>query len=183
MNHHVRARALLFVFVVACGKKEAAPSDPIASSATASASASAAVVIGAPGGGNNAEPRTTLDAAEIPVPPGKSQLHVAWGVPNGTAINDDAPIAVRWQSSDGLVASPTDIKGHGKDIANGFDIPIELFAGASGGQLIGDLDLVVCDVETHSVCVPIKRRVELTFAVVKNNASGRVTLPLPKAKP
>ncbi len=174
----MRASAFFFVVLACCGKKDPTPlSDPLVASASASAAAIASVL---PGGGGE---RTKLDAAEIPVPPGKSQLHVAWGVPSGTAINDDAPIAVRWQSSDGLVAPPSDIKGHGKDIANGFDIPIELFAGASGGQLIGDLDLVVCDVETHSVCVPIKRRVELTFAVVKNNAAGRVTLPLPKAKP
>ncbi len=126
--------------------------------------------------------RPTLDAAEIAVPEGKSQLHVAWDVPKGTEINDDAPIAVRWKSSDGLASTPSDITGHGKDIANGFDIPIELFKGASGGQLIGDLDLVVCDIETHSVCVPIKRRIELTFAVGKGNAQGKVVLPLPKAK-
>ena len=117
------------------------------------------------------------------MPPGKSNLHVQWSVPDGTAINDDAPFTVRWGSSDGLVASPTDIKGHGKDVRGGFDVPIELMAGASGGQLAGDVDLVVCDVETHSICVPLKRRLELTFASGKGNAKGNVTLPLPRAKP
>lgn len=175
----MRLRAVVLALsIVACGKKE--PTESLTSGGSPSPSASAAIAAVVPGG--PAE-RTKLDAAEIAVPPGKSQLHVAWDVPDGTAINDDAPIAVRWQSSDGLATSPTDIKGFGKDIAHGFDVPIDLFAGASGGQLIGDLDLVVCDVATHSVCVPIKRRVELTFAVGKGNAQGRVKLPLPKAKP
>ena len=94
-----------------------------------------------------------------------------------------APFSVRWGSSDGLVTPPTDIKGIGKDVRGGFDVPIELMKGAAGGQLTGDIDLVVCDVETHSICVPLKRRVELTFAASKGNAKGDVTLPLPRAKP
>lgn len=164
--------------LVACDKKESAVtiSPPVITSASAPGSA---LVEGAI---PKAE-RVKFDAAEIAVPPGKSNLHVQWSVPNGTAINDDAPFTVRWGSSDGLVAPPSDIKGHGKDVRGGFDVPIELMAGASGGQLAGDIDLVVCDVETHSICVPLKRRLELTFAAGKGNAKGTVTLPLPQAKP
>jgi hypothetical protein len=165
--------------LVACDKKESAAvtiSPPVITTASAPGSALVEGAIGKP-------ERVKFDAAEIAVPPGKSNLHVQWSVPDGTAINDDAPFTVRWGSSDGLVASPTDIKGHGKDVRGGFDIPIEVMAGASGGQLAGDVDLVVCDTDTHSVCVPIKRRLELTFAAGKGNSKGSVTLPLPRAKP
>ena len=168
------------ISIVGCDKKESAVtiSPPVITTAAISASA--------PGGGGvigKASERVKFDAAEIAVPPGKSNLHVQWSVPDGTAINDDAPFTVRWGSSDGLVAPPSDIKGHGKDVRGGFDVPIELMAGASGGQLAGDVDLVVCDVETHSICVPLKRRLELTFASRKGNGKGNVTLPLPRAKP
>jgi len=128
-------------------------------------------------------PREKFDAAELAIPPGKSVLHVAWALPAGTGINDDAPFSVRCGSIDGFTTPPGDIRGMGKQVAAGFDIPLELMAGATGGQLVGDIDLVVCDVATHSVCVPLRRRLELTFAVTKGAASGKVTLPLPQAKP
>lgn len=153
----------------ACQKKPPPPA------ATTLASAEPAAV---PSG------RPKIDAAEIAVPPGKSELHVAWSVPDGTAINDEAPFAVRWTGSDGLATPPTDIHGHGKDVASGFEVPLDVMPGSAGAQLTGDIDLVVCDTITHSVCVPIKRRVELTFAVGPKGApKGTVTLPLPSAKP
>ena len=166
--------ALALACLCACDKKDSASTAPT-DSATAAAPGAGGPAIG---GG-----RPKLDSAEIAVPVGKSDLHVAWSVPKGTEINDEAPFAVRWASSDGLVSPPTDIKGHGKDAAAGFDVPIETMPDASGGKLAGDLDLVVCDTVTHSVCVPIKRRLELTFAVGKGTSQGRVTLPLPSAKP
>ena len=125
---------------------------------------------------------TRFDTAEVTVPPGKSRLHVAWSVPSGTDINEDAPFAVRWASSDGLVTPPTDIHGTGKDVKDGFDVPIDVLPGAAGAKLAGDVDLVVCDVATHAVCVPLKRKLELTFAIGKGGPPGSVTLPLPKAK-
>lgn len=157
----------------ACGKKPPAPEASAASATTASA-----VIGSAPTG------RPKIDAAEVPVPPGKSDLHVAWSVPQGTVINDEAPFKLLWTSSDGLVSPPTDIKGHGKDVLSGFEIPIDVMPGSAGAKLSGDLDIVVCDDVTHSVCVPIKRRVELTFAVgAKGSPKGSVALPLPSAKP
>jgi len=165
----VRLAVAALIALCACGKKDAA-----ASGGAATASAAAPVL-------GNARPK--LDAAEIAVPPGKSDLHVAWSVPKGTEINDEAPFAVRWTSSDGLVTPPADIQGRGKDVRTGFEVPIEIMPDAAGGKLSGDLDIVVCDDVTHSVCVPIKRSVELTFAVNKGGAPGHVTLPLPQAKP
>lgn len=139
------------------------------------------VMSAAPKGGP--PPREKFDAAELAVPPGKSTLHVAWALPTGTSINDDAPFSVRWGSSDGLSAPPSDIRGLGKDVASGFDVPLDLMKSSTGAQLSGDIDLVVCDAATHSVCVPIRRRLELTFAVTKGANGGKVTLPLPQARP
>ena len=158
----------------ACDKKPTPGTTTVASAAPA-----------APGAiGAAATSRPKIDAAEIAVPPGKSDLHVGWSVPKGTVINDEAPFKLLWTSSDGLVASPTDIKGHGQDVLAGFEIPIDVLPGSSGAKLAGDLDIVVCDDVTHSVCVPIKRRVELTFAVgAKGAPKGTVALPLPSAKP
>jgi hypothetical protein len=165
---------LCFLAAFACGKKE--ESGGAAKGALTSTVSGPGAVIGA-------ARVDRFDAAEIPVPPGRSQLHVAWSVPEGTAINDDAPFGVRWGSSDGLVTPPTDIRGTGKDVRGGFDVPIETMSGAEGAKLCGDVDVVVCDVATHAVCVPLKRKLQLTLAVGKGSAQGRVTLPLPRAKP
>ena len=168
-----RAAVALALFALACGKKPSPETTTVASATPPPPGAIAA-----------ATERPKIDAAEIAVPPGKSQLHVAWSVPNGTAINDEAPFAVRWTGSDGLSTPPTDIHGHGKDVESGFEVPIDVMPGSAGAQLTGDIDLVVCDTVTHSVCVPIKRRVELTFAIgAKGSPKGTVTLPLPSAKP
>ncbi len=155
------------------------PPDPAPGAASAPASAVASAPASAPG----ARPkREKVDAAEVRVPPGKSQLHVAWDLPEGTGINDEAPFSVRWTASDGLLETPTDIKGLGKEVARGFDIPIALMKDSPGGMLSGDLDLVVCDVATHAVCVPLHHRLELTFAVQAGAPAGQVHLPLPQAK-
>jgi len=168
----VRRAAVALVLLLACGKKPSPDTTTVASAAPA------------PRGAIGAAERPKIDAAEIAVPPGKSELHVAWSVPKGTVINDEAPFKLLWTSSDGLVDPPTDIKGHGQDVVSGFEIPIDVLPDSSGAKLSGDLDIVVCDDVTHSVCVPIKRRVELTFAVgAKGAPKGMVALPLPSAKP
>ncbi|HEY1957968.1 MAG TPA: hypothetical protein VGH28_20245 [Polyangiaceae bacterium] len=170
----MKRAAILCALAIACSKK---PTPPTTTTTVASAEpvAPGGAAIGA---------RPKIDAAEIAVPPGKSELHVAWSVPSGTAINDEAPFAVRWTGSDGLATTPTDIRGVGKEVQSGFDVPLDVMPGSAGAQLTGDIDLVVCDTVTHSVCVPIKRRVELTFAVgAKGAPKGTVTLPLPSAKP
>jgi hypothetical protein len=164
--------------VMACGRKDPSPV-PLGDGET-SASTAPVAAAGRTARTPNVE---RFDAAEIAVPVGKSKLHVAWSIPDGTAINDDAPFNVRWASSDGLVTPPADIRGTGKEVRGGFDVPIEVMAGADGAKLSGDIDLVVCDSATHAVCVTLKRRLELTFAAGKGSAQGRVTIPLPKAKP
>lgn len=127
-------------------------------------------------------PKDRFDAVEVAVPTGKSRLHVAWKIPPGTGINDEAPFSVRWVSSDGLSVTPTDIHGVGKDVDEGFDIPVELMEGTSGAKLAGDLEMVVCDIATHAVCVPLRRQLEITLNPAKGSALGSVTLPLPSAR-
>ena len=166
--------ALALVLLVGCAKKS--HEDP---ALVAGGAASAPMIEGAMPPATKA---VRFDTAEVTIPAGKSKLHVAWSVPSGTDINDDAPFNVRWGSSDGLVAPPSDIRGTGKDVKGGFEIPIDVLPGAVGAKLAGDVDLVVCDIATHSVCVPLKRKLELTFAIGKGGPGGSVTLPLPKAK-
>ena len=91
-------------------------------------------------------------------------------------------VKVRFLESDGLIQAPTDLEGHGKDFASGFDVPLQISGNTTAAKLAGDVELVVCDVETHSVCVPLKRRMEVTFGVQKGAAPGTVRLPLPQAK-
>ncbi|HSQ61619.1 MAG TPA: hypothetical protein VLM85_00335 [Polyangiaceae bacterium] len=172
-----RSWLLLLGLLAACGRRHES------SSATASATSPPPGTSILAQDATNPVVREKFDAAELSVPPGKSTLHVAWALPEGTGINDDAPFSVRWGSSDGLSTPPGDIRGLGKQVAGGFDIPIEIMPGSTGALLAGDIDLVVCDVATHSICLPLKRRLELTFAVTKGSAAGKVTLPLPQAKP
>jgi hypothetical protein len=42
--------------------------------------------------------------------------------------------------------------------------------------------VVVCDVATHRVCVPVKRRVEMTFLPEGKENTAAVSVPLPEAK-
>jgi hypothetical protein len=56
-------------------------------------------------------------------------------------------------------------------------------AGATRARLEGELDLVVCDVDTHAVCVPVRRALDLGFAVTKDGAAETVlNVKLPEAK-
>jgi hypothetical protein len=45
------------------------------------------------------------------------------------------------------------------------------------------IDLVVCDVATHAVCIPVRRKIEIEFVVNKSAPSETtVTVDLPQAK-
>jgi hypothetical protein len=182
------AFTLSFLFALGCGRTDPTPQ---ASAATPPAVSLAPELMmpvkgGSPGslGALGPAPRMLekFDAAEVNVPAGKSTLHIAWDLPPGTGINDEAPFAVRWSQSDGLVAPPSDIVGVGKEVAAGFDVPLEPMATATAAQLAGEVSLVVCDVATHSVCVPLKRRLEVTFGITKGGKPGSLRVPLPQAK-
>lgn len=165
--------------LVACGKSEAGPAPapsakaeaPLPSalpSAAASASHAEKVVV----------PAVTIsDKAETTV-------HVTWDTPPGTAVNDDAPFRVRWTTSEGLAEVPPEMRLKGKDVSAGFDVPVVATKGAPEAMLAGMVEIVVCDSETHAVCVPVKRRVEMPFLVGHEATKKRETakVPLPKAR-
>jgi hypothetical protein len=111
-------------------------------------------------------------------------IHVAWKIPAGTGINDDAPFRVRWTTSEGLAEVPAEEKAKGADVRLGFDVTVAPLKGEPAAHLAGNVDVVVCDVETHKVCVPVKRKIEVTFAVQKGGKrKANVEVPLPAARP
>ena len=64
-----------------------------------------------------------------------------------------------------------------------FDVMVKPASGAARARLEGELDMVVCDVETHAVCVPVRRALELGFAITKDGAAETlVNVKLPEAK-
>jgi len=110
-------------------------------------------------------------------------VRVAWVVPKGTGVNDEAPFRVRWNRSDGLADAPNDVTSTGSAVKEGFRVKVRPTPGAPNATLGGDISIVVCDDETHSVCVPVRRSVELGFVPVKDAAAETtVSIPLPAAK-
>lgn len=92
---------------------------------------------------------------------GPTTVRIAWQLPAGTAINEEAPAALRWVAETGLARVPESQRLHGKEIATGVPIGLELTADQA--TLDGVLDVVTCDVATHAVCVPLRRNVRATI--------------------
>jgi hypothetical protein len=110
-------------------------------------------------------------------------VKVAWKAPPGTSVNEDAPFRVRWNRSDALADAPSDVKATGTAARSGFDIVVKPLPGAPNATLGGVIDLVVCDVATHAVCLPVRRKVDIEFVVGKAAAAETtVTVNLPQAK-
>ncbi len=135
----------------------------------------------------DAGPSGRIEKVEVPEvrirPDAPTVVKVAWSAPSGTAVNDDAPFRVRWNRSDGLAEAPSDVKSTGSAVKDGFSVKVQPMPGAPNATLAGEIDLVICDVATHSVCVPVKRSVELGFMTVKDAApEARIEIPLPQAK-
>lgn len=161
----------------ACSKSEASPQKPapvVIASATAAAS-------NAPAPG---KPEKVLVPAVAISDKAQTTVHVTWDTPPGTAVNEDAPFRVRWTTSEGLAEVPPELRAKGRDVSAGFDVPVVATKGTPEAQLVGDVEIVVCDSETHSVCVPVKRKVEMPFTVGHESAPKKesVRVPLPKAK-
>ncbi len=114
---------------------------------------------------------------------GTTKVHVAWKLPAGTGVNDGAPFHVRWTSSEGLEHAPEDMRAKGGDVALGFDVAVTPTHGSPSALLAGDVDVVVCDVATHRVCVPVTRRIEMTFLAEGRVNAAEVSVPLPEARP
>jgi sugar lactone lactonase YvrE len=113
-----------------------------------------------------------------------TDIHVSWQLPTGTGVNDGAPFRVRWRSSEGLVRAPDELRSKGADVRDGFDVAVTPMKGVPGAELVGDVDVVVCDVATHRVCVPVRREIGMSFRLgtVAGNKT-RIEVPLPEAKP
>lgn len=113
----------------------------------------------------------------------ETTVKVAWKVPLGTAINDEAPFRVRWNRSDGLAEAPSDAKSTGSAVKDGYTVRVKPMKGAPNPTLGGEIDLVVCDSTNHSICLPVRRHVELGFIAAKDAATEvKIEMPLPAAR-
>lgn len=113
----------------------------------------------------------------------ETKVRVAWKSPPGTGVNEEAPFKVRWNRSDALAEAPADVKATGTSAREGFDIQVKPLAGTPNATLTGIIDLVVCDMATHAVCVPVRRKLEIEFVVNQAApAETTVTVDLPQAK-
>lgn len=125
-----------------------------------------------------------VEFPEVPIRAGATTtVKVGWKTPVGTGVNEDAPFKVRWNRSDALADAPADVTATGTAARDGFLIQVKPLDGAPNATLGGVIDLVVCDMATHSVCVPVRRNVEIEFVVGKSAAvATTVTVDLPQAK-
>jgi thiol-disulfide isomerase/thioredoxin len=135
-----------------------------------------------------AEPTSAIEAVslgDVPIAAhGATVVHFGWKTESGTGINEEAPFHVEWSSSDGLASVPTPLRTTGATVQHGFDLSVTPIAGTEGGRLAGRLDVVLCDISTHLVCVPVKRAIDLTFRVATTpSESPTVLIPLPAARP
>ncbi|MBX3189152.1 MAG: hypothetical protein KF819_19170 [Labilithrix sp.] len=138
-----------------------------------------------PAADKDAAPHTEkVEFPEVPIRSGATTtVHVKWKAPEGTGVNADAPFKVRWNRSDALAEAPQDVKATGKAAQAGFDVAVKPLDGAPNATLGGVIDLVVCDDATHSVCIPVRRAVEIEF--VPSSAAPdetTVTVALPQAR-
>lgn len=176
MNLNHLSGLLALVVLTACDKDKSSP--PPAPSATASA---AVIVV------DSGAPAAKLEKVEVPEvrikATGETTVKIAWQVPPGTAVNDDAPFRVRWNRSDGLAEAPPDVKSTGSAVKDGYKVKVTPMKGATNPTLAGDINMVVCDATNHSICLPVRRQIELGFIAVNDAANeATVSMPLPSAK-
>jgi hypothetical protein len=131
-----------------------------------------------------ADARNRVVLPELAIGRGATDVHVAWRLPTGTGVNEGAPFRVRWRTSEGLAKTPDERRAKGAEVQQGFDINVTPVTGVAGATLAGSVDLVLCDVATHRVCVPMTRDLEMSFRVVDGaGPKANVSVPLPEAKP
>jgi hypothetical protein len=112
-----------------------------------------------------------------------TNVRFAWKTPPGTAVNDDAPFRIRWDSSSGLAEAPADVKSTGRTAKEGFSVKVRPMPTAPSASLEGELSLVVCDSANHAICLDVQRSVEVHFVVADDaTPETSVTISLPPAK-
>jgi len=124
-----------------------------------------------------------LEPAEVAVRATGGTVRVAWSAPAGTGVNEDAPFKLRWNKSEGLTELPAPIKSVGRTMKDGFTLAVKPAPGATHATMDGELDMVICDIATHAVCVPVRRNLVLKLAIAKDDpGEPRITINLPEAK-
>ncbi len=122
----------------------------------------------------------TIPLGPLRIPPGSSsKIRVSWEIPQGTGVNDEAPFRVVWASARGLARLPEPTREKGTLAREGFEIQVEPIAGAKTAELTGVLDMVVCDVVTHSVCLPVRRTLTASFRSGSQRAARGGVHPAP----
>lgn len=183
------AFAFAALLVLGCKDKEkdggsATKAPPAPSTATPAAVDPAPPASAAP---TAAPPGRDVSRVEFPEVPIRGEaptaVHVKWKAPDGTGVNDEAPFRVRWTTSDSLETGPADVKATGAAAREGFSIEVKPIPGTPAAKLEGVIDLVVCALEDHSVCVPVKRKIDIEFVVAKEaKADVTVAVELPRAR-
>lgn len=159
---------LLVALLAACEEKKALPAP------TPPAPASAPM------------PPPKVEKVEVPEVRVKANsatmVEVKWIIPSGTQVNDDAPFRVQWNRSDGLMEAPADVKSTGNAVKEGFHVKVQPMTGVPNPTLGGEISIIVCDAVNHSICLPVKKSVELGFIAVKDATDQpTVSIPLPSA--
>lgn len=185
----LRLAAGLSLGLLACDRAPTSKAVPVIEAPASATAGTALPSVKAPPGAprnDNAgiEQDNTVVVPELAIPKNKpSTVRVMWKVPEGTGVNDEAPFRVRWTTSEGLLEAPKDTRGQGSDAREGFSVAVTPAPGIPSAQLKGTVDVVVCDVATHKVCVPVKRRIDMAFRTTDDAKSElKVELPLPNAR-
>lgn len=132
-----------------------------------------------------AKPLENVSLGLLKLPRGvATSLTIRFHMPEGTAINSEAPLRLRWDEAHGLAKLPETQKLTSAQAQQGITVSLEPAAGSTSGALSGTLELVLCDEATHRACVPVKRAVSATFSVVdaQPSVAPSVTIELPEAK-
>jgi DsbC/DsbD-like thiol-disulfide interchange protein len=121
----------------------------------------------------------------IVIPPQEATtVQFGWKTPPGTEVNEEAPFRILWDQSEGLAEAPADVRSTGSAVKNGFSVRVRPTPKATKASLAGELAIVVCEAKNKSVCLPVKRRVELAFLVLPDAGAvdPALAIVLPSAK-
>ncbi len=86
--------------------------------------------------------------AEVTVAPGPAEVELSVDLPPGYKINPDAPSRFEWSGEGVTVPATTNGSVINPSFPRVFDIEVNM-----GGDLIGDLSVVYCDIEAEAVCL------------------------------
>ncbi len=120
---------------------------------------------------------SVITLPEVMVAPGTAQVELDVDLPEGYKINPDAPSSFEW-TAEGITVPES---ANGSVIDPSFPRSFEVEA-ISGGDLVGDLSLVYCDIEAESVCLFEQVRVVVPVTVAAGAGSEisiRHTIVLP----